>query len=76
MRARIFTIWLLAYILGSMIAPLFESVPDVYLYLGLALVASSFFIYRMRYVFAVIFGIGLLFISIGTFQRREVGLFH
>lgn len=74
MRARIFTIWLIAYVLGSIVAPLFESSPQIYLYLGLALLAGSFLIFSKRYVFGVIFAVGLLFISIGAFQGHEAAL--
>lgn len=74
MRAQIFTIWLVLFVLGSMAAPLFELAPTLYLKLGLVLVVSSFLIYPRRFLFATIFGVGLLFLSIGTFQAREMKL--
>lgn len=76
MRARIFTIWLILFVLGSMVAPLFEAVPQIYLMLGLVLVAGSFLIFVRRYFFAVIFGIGLFLLSISAFQYKETGLVH
>jgi competence protein ComEC len=74
MRARIFTVWLLLFILGAMLAPLFEAAPQLYLILGLALVVSSFFVFSRRYAFAVMFGIGVFLISISSFQARELNL--
>lgn len=76
MRARIFTIWLILFVLGSMVAPLFEVVPQIYLLLGLVLAASSFLIFAWRYFFAIIFGLGLFFLSISAFQYRETDLVH
>lgn len=76
MRARIFTIWLVLFVLGSMVAPLFEMAPNVYLVLGLVLVIGSILVYSKRYLFAIVFGIGLFFISISAFQSAEVRLVH
>jgi len=74
MRARIFTIWLILFLLGSMTAPLFEMSPNLYLLLGLALTASSFFIYSRRYFFAIFFGLGIFLLSISSFQFKEANL--
>lgn len=76
MRARIFTIWLILFVIGSMVAPLFEVAPQIYLILGLVFVAGSFLIFARLYFFAVIFGVGLFLISISAFQSREAGLVH
>jgi len=76
MRARIFTIWLIAYVLGSMVAPFFELSPKLYMYLGLGLLVGSFSIYRMRYAYSIIFALGLMLISIASFQVREISLVH
>ena len=76
MRARIFTIWLIFFILGSMVAPLFETAPTIYLYIGLVLVAGSFLIYGRRYFFGVAFAFGLLLLTISLFQYREATLIH
>lgn len=74
MRARIFTIWLLSYILGSMTAPLFETAVGTYLIIGLVLIASSLLIYSKRYVFAIVCALGIFLISISAFQYKEIGL--
>jgi len=74
MRARIFTIWLVSFILGSLCAPLFETSWLIYLTLGLTLMVGSICIYGKRYAFAVIFALGLFLISISSFQYKEVGL--
>lgn len=76
MRARIFTIWLLLYIIGSLVAPLFEMAPNTYLVLGLVLVAGSLLIYSRRYFFAVTFAVGLFLLSISAFQYKEADLVH
>jgi len=74
MRAKIFTMWLIAFVLGSMIASSFESASSLYLYLGFGLMIGSFLIYRHRYVYAIVFALGLLLVSISAFQAREVAL--
>jgi competence protein ComEC len=76
MRARIFTIWLISFILGSIVAVLFEPAPQIYMFLGLVLVISSFFIFNRRYFFAVIFAVGIFFLSICSFQYKEMSLVH
>lgn len=74
MRARIFTIWLVMFVLGSMLAPLFEISPASYLILGMILVVGSFLIFARRYFFAICFGIGLFLLSVSAFQYKEADL--
>ncbi len=71
MRARIFAVWLISFILGSMVAPWFESMPSIYLNLGLLLVVCALLVYAKRYVFGLLFGIGLFLLAISLFQTKE-----
>lgn len=74
MRARIFAVWLISFILGSMVAPLFEFASGTYLYLGLAIVICAFLVYAKRYVFGILLGLGLFLLAVSLFQTREVNL--
>jgi hypothetical protein len=74
MRARIFAVWLISFILGGLVAPLFESAPGTYFYLGLIMLVGALLVYAKRYIFGILFGFGLLLLSISLFQFREASL--
>lgn len=74
MRAKVFIIWLLLFLLGSGVATNFATSPKEYLMLGIVLCLSSFSIFAKRYLWGSIFGIGLFFISIFHFQSESLVL--
>jgi competence protein ComEC len=72
MPARIFAIWIICYLGGAMIAPFFEINPIWWLIIGVVLCVSSFLLFRRKYFWAVIFGLGIIFLSVFQFQNRLI----
>jgi competence protein ComEC len=74
MRAKIFTIWLVFYLAGSGLGTYFVSAPKSWLILGAILCFLSFLIFNNRYFWGIVFGIGIFFISVYSFQAKSLNL--
>jgi hypothetical protein len=54
MRAKIFTIWLIFYLLGSGLGLYFVVMPKNWLFLGVVLCLSSFLVFEKRYFWGMV----------------------
>ena len=70
MKAKVLIIWLCFVLLGTFVGPIIVVNPRTYLLIGLLICASSLVVLRKVYFFGILFGIGLLFISIFNFQYK------
>ncbi len=74
MKAKVLLIWLIAYLLGCLLGYILPVYGEMYLVLGVILCSASLLVFRKTYIFAVIFALGVLAISVWNFQTR-VGIF-
>ena len=70
MRAKIFVIWMLCFLLGALIAPFFEVDPAWWLIICLILAINSFLLYQKRYLWATVIGLAFIFLSIYQYQNQ------
>lgn len=71
MKAKIFLIFLLSFLLGCLVAPFFTNEQNIYTIVGVLLIFSSFLIYRKRIFWVIIASVGFFFLSLSNFYFQQ-----
>lgn len=72
MPAKALTVWIICFLTGAIIAPFFEVSIIYWLVLGLVLCSCSFLSFTKKPLWIIIFGLGLVFLSVFNFQSQQV----